>query len=240
MELPELMSLSNEHPMDDAVILIDKPRGWTSFDAVRTVRRMFNLDKVGHAGTLDPQATGLLIVCTGRKTRDVDSFAGMEKEYVGSLELGVETPSYDSETDVSAQKGFSHLSRADVERVAASMEGTQAQEPPMYSAVKYGGKPLYKYARKGRTVVRQARTVDVKRFEIVSVELPMVEFRVVCSKGTYIRSLAHDLGQKLGCGATLRSLRRTRIGSLTVDQAQSFEQLNKIAHGESHLKPKES
>ena len=226
--------------MRDAVILVDKPRGWTSFDAVRTVRRMFNLDKVGHAGTLDPQATGLLIVCTGRKTREVDSFAGLEKEYVGTLELGVETPSYDSETDVIARKAFSHISKVEVERLARAMEGTQAQEPPMYSAVKYGGKPLYKYARKGRTVERQARTVEVKRFEIVSVELPLVDFRVVCSKGTYIRSLAHDLGQKLGCGATLRSLRRTRIGSMTVEQAQSFEQLSKIAHTELHLKPNES
>ena len=229
-----------DHAMMDAVILVDKPRGWTSFDAVRAVRRMFNLDKVGHAGTLDPQATGLLIVCTGRRTREVESFAGLEKEYVGTFELGVETPSYDSETDVIEQKAFSHITKADVERVAAAMEGVQGQEPPMYSAVKYGGKPLYQYARKGRTVARQARTVEVKRFEIVSAELPMVEFRVVCSKGTYIRSLAHDLGQRLGCGATLRSLRRTRIGSLTVDQAQSFEQLNSIAHSEWKLKPKES
>lgn len=226
--------------MANAVILIDKPRGWTSFDAVREVRRMFNLNKVGHAGTLDPQATGLLIVCTGRRTRDVESFAGLEKEYVGTFELGVETPSYDSETDVIEQKAFSHITKADVERIAASMEGMQAQEPPMYSAVKYGGKPLYKYARKGRTVKRQSRTVEVKRFEIVSADLPMVDFRVVCSKGTYIRSLAHDLGQKLGCGATLRSLRRTRIGTLTVDQAQSFEQLSTIADSELHLTSKES
>jgi len=240
MELRDPTMQSHEHAMMDAVILVDKPRGWTSFDAVRTVRRMFNLDKVGHAGTLDPQATGLLIVCTGRRTREADTFAGLEKEYVGTLELGVETPSFDSETDVTEQKAFSHVSRADIERVAAAMQGTQEQEPPMYSAVKYGGKPLYKYARKGRTVVRQARTIEVKRFEIVSAELPMVEFRVVCSKGTYIRSLAHDLGQKLGCGATLRSLRRTRIGSLTVDQAHSFEQLNTIAHPEWKLKPKES
>ena len=220
--------------MHDAVILIDKPRGWTSFDAVHKLRRLFQLPKAGHAGTLDPQATGLLIVCTGRKTREVNAYVGLEKEYTGTMELGVQTPSFDSETDVIERRPFAHLGKADIERSATGMKGVQSQEPPMYSAVKYGGKPLYHYARKGRTVVRQARTVEIKEFDILSMELPMVQFRVVCSKGTYIRSLVNDLGLLLGCGAALRELRRIRIGSMTVSQAHSFEQLEAIAHSEQN------
>jgi len=216
--------------MHDAVVLIDKPRGWTSFDAVHKLRRLFRLPKAGHAGTLDPQATGLLIVCTGRKTREVGTFVDLEKEYTGAMELGVQTPSFDSETDVSERRPFEHVSPDSITATAEVMRGPQAQEPPMYSAVKYGGKPLYRYAGKGRTVERQARTVDIKEFEIVRVNLPMVEFRVVCSKGTYIRSLVNDFGLRLGCGATLRTLRRTRIGSMTVSQAHSFEELEAIAH----------
>jgi tRNA pseudouridine55 synthase len=219
--------------MHDAVVLIDKPRGWTSFDAVNKLRRMFRLPKAGHAGTLDPQATGLLIVCTGRKTREVDAYVGLEKEYVGTMELGVRTPSYDSETDVVETRPLSDLTMPLIEETAAALTGLQEQEPPMYSAVKYGGKPLYAYARRGRTVERQSRTVEVKEFEIVCVKLPLVEFRVVCSKGTYIRSLVNDFGLRLGCGATLRELRRTRIGSITVAQAHSFEQLEAIAHTEA-------
>jgi len=223
------MMSSREHPMRDAVILIDKPRGWTSFDAVQKLKRMLGGTKVGHAGTLDPQATGLLIVCTGSKTREVETFMGLEKEYLGTMELGVQTPSFDSETDVTERRPFAHIVRADLEEAARALTGTLSQEPPMYSAVKYGGRPLYQYARKGRTVARQARTVDIKEFEIVSVSLPMVDFRVVCSKGTYIRSLVNDFGIRLECGATLRALRRTRIGSMTVSQAQSFEQLEAMA-----------
>ncbi len=217
------------HPMHDAVILFDKPRGWTSFDAVRKLRRLLGGAKVGHAGTLDPQATGLLIICTGSRTRDVDTFMGLEKEYEGTMELGVQTPSYDSETEVTERRPTGHLTVDDVRSAAHLMVGEQSQQPPMYSAVKYGGKPLYKYARKGRTVTRQPRTVEIKEFDITKGEVPLVDFRVVCSKGTYIRSLVHDLGLRLGCGATLRALRRTRIGSMTVTEATSLEQLEAMA-----------
>ena len=219
--------------MHDAVILIDKPRGWTSFDAVHKLRLLFGLPKAGHAGTLDPQATGLMIVCTGQKTRDVNAYMGLDKEYVGTFELGVRTPSFDSETDAVEHGPFAHIGRAELESTAASLTGVQSQKPPMYSAVKVGGRPLYHYARKGRTVEREARTVEIKEFEILSAQVPMVEFRVVCSKGTYIRSLVNDFGLRLGCGATLRALRRTRIGSMSVSQAHTFEELEAIAYSES-------
>jgi tRNA pseudouridine55 synthase len=207
------------------ILLLDKPLDWTSFDVVKRVRWTFNVAKVGHAGTLDPKATGLLIVCTGRKTKTIDSFMGLEKEYEGTMELGVRTPSFDSETEVTERRPYEGVGREEIERVVSGFVGKQLQTPPMYSANKHHGRPLYKLARKGKVVDRAPKVVDVMGFDILHVENPVVQFRVVCSKGTYVRSLVDDVGTKLGCGATLRSLRRTRIGGFHVRDAVTIEEL---------------
>lgn len=210
------------------MLLVDKPLDWTSFHVVKKVRFLFQASKVGHAGTLDPKATGLLIVCTGKKTKTFDQFVGLEKEYIGTFELGIRTPSYDTETEIIERKDFSGVTLDQLKEAASRFVGKQLQKPPMYSAAKYNGKPLYKFARKGRTVERQAKEIEITQFEIVSFALPMVEFRVVCSKGTYIRSLVDDLGQVLNCGAVLKSLRRTRIGGFHVNDALSIEELERL------------
>jgi tRNA pseudouridine55 synthase len=204
---------------------MDKPIGWSSFDVVKKMRSMLQAKKIGHAGTLDPQATGLLLVCTGPKTRSVDLFVGQEKEYTGTMELGVQTESYDSETSSVSSGDSSTVSIALLESTAKTFEGKQLQKPPMFSAAKYGGKPLYYYARRGRTVERAGKEIEVKEFMINGFSRPLVEFRIVCSKGTYIRSLVHDFGIALGCGATLRSLKRTRIGSYRLEDALTLEEL---------------
>ena len=207
------------------ILLIDKPLGWTSFDVVKRIRWSFDLEKVGHAGTLDPKATGLLIVCTGKKTKAIGRFVGLEKEYIGTLELGIRTPSHDTETEVTEQRPFGDVTMEKLRTAVEKFLGKQLQKPPMYSAVKYGGKPLYKYARKGRSVEREPKEVEVCEFAITGFEPPRADFRIVCSKGTYVRTLVDDLGQKLGCGATLLALRRTRIGQYHVSQAMTVEQL---------------
>ena len=216
---------SNDYSGAGVVLFIDKSLDWTSFDVVKKVRALFDVRKVGHAGTLDPQATGLMIVCTGKKTKSIEQFVGLEKEYTGSCELGVRTPSFDMETAVSELKDSSSITKRQIEDVAKSFFGKQLQMPPMYSAVKYGGKPLYQYARSGTTVERTEREIDVIKFEILKIHAPYVDFCIVCSKGTYIRSLVDEMGIRLGCGATLTALRRTRIGEYTVAKAKSIEQL---------------
>jgi len=207
------------------MMLIDKPVDWTSFDIVRKVRALFRVRKVGHAGSLDPRATGLLIVCTGKQTKTIDTFVNAEKEYTGSFRLGIRTPSFDLETEVTERIDPSGITEQAVAETAASFLGRQAQKPPMYSAAKYGGTPLYRYARRGKVVEREDREITVARFDILSFAMPEVAFRIVCSKGTYIRSLVDSFGVKLGCGATLTELRRTRIGALQVRDAMTVEQL---------------
>lgn len=207
------------------VLLIDKPLDWTSFDVVKRIRWTYHLQKAGHAGTLDPKASGLLIVCTGKMTKEIERFVGLEKEYLGTMELGVRTPSFDSETEVSERRPFEHVSREQMEEVAKGFLGRQFQTPPMYSAVKHRGRPLYKLARRGKSIEREAKEIEVREFEILQFKSPFVDFRIVCSKGTYIRSLVDDAGVKVGCGATLRSLRRTRIGPYHVRDAITIEQL---------------
>ena len=207
------------------VLFIDKPLDWTSYQVVRKVRSLFDVAKVGHAGTLDPKATGLLILCTGKRTREIESYMRLEKEYSGTMELGIRTPSFDLETAVSERKDVSGIVRADVESVARSLTGQLKQRPPMYSAVKKDGQPLYKYARRGEEIEREERTVTVSRFDVERYEPPVVAFRIVCSKGTYIRSLADELGERLGCGATLSGLRRERIGPHTVADARTMDEL---------------
>jgi tRNA pseudouridine55 synthase len=210
------------------ILFIDKPVKWTSFDVVSRVRGTFRVKKVGHAGTLDPNATGLLIVCTGKKTKIIDEFSGLEKEYFATMELGARTASFDGETDVIEHKEFAHLTDEEIRGALGSFLGTQQQKAPMYSAVKHLGKPLYKYARKGREIERKPREVSITEIEMLSVALPLVMFRIVCSKGTYIRSIADECGMKLGCGAYLKELRRTRIGDYHVRDAIGVEELHTL------------
>lgn len=207
------------------VLLVDKPMDWTSFDVVAKIRSLFNLDRIGHAGTLDPRATGLLIVCTGKKTKAVSGFAELEKEYEGVMTLGKTTPSFDSETEVLEVRDIGEIHSSDVARVLTEFKGKQLQTPPMYSAVKRKGKPLYKYARKGRIVEREPKEIEIKEILLLDFQPPDVRFRVVCSKGTYIRSLVHDVGARLGCGAMLSELRRTRIGPYDVHDALTIGEL---------------
>jgi len=209
------------------IMFIDKPLDWTSFDVVKKMRSLFNVRKVGHAGTLDLKATGLLIVCTGKKTKHIDQFVGMEKEYTGVCELGVRTPSFDSETSAHELKDSSDITEQKIWDVAQSLLGKQMQMPPMYSAVKYGGKPLYRYARAGKTVDRVEREIDVVEFSILGMRHPFVEYSIVCTKGTYVRSLIDEFGLRLGCGATVTELRRTRIGTYHVSNAMTMEKLMK-------------
>ena len=217
--------LYHDFSLEGEVLFLDKPLNWTSFDVVKKVRVLFDVRKVGHAGTLDPNATGLLIVCTGKKTKSIEQFVGLEKEYTGTCEMGVRTPSFDTETAAHERKDYSEVTELQIKEAAQSYIGTQFQLPPMYSAVKYGGKPLYKYARAGRTVERVEREINISCFEVMNIHDQYVDFCIVCSKGTYIRSLIDEFGLRLGCGATLTALRRTRIGHHCVSTAMTIEQL---------------
>lgn len=219
--------------LDGALLLVDKPLGWTSFDVVNklrhTLRHLYHIKKikVGHAGTLDPMATGLLLICTGKYTSKLAEMQGMDKTYTGTLILGATTASYDSETPAEDIRPFSHLNEKDILDAARRYTGEIRQLPPMFSAIKVGGQPLYRKARKGEEVPRSPRPIMIHMFEITDIALPAVHFKVVCSKGTYIRSLAHDLGQSLGCGAYLSALRRTRIGTYQIADAWSLDTLVK-------------
>ncbi|MBL0333976.1 MAG: tRNA pseudouridine(55) synthase TruB [Chitinophagaceae bacterium] len=209
------------------VILIDKPIEWTSFDAVRKVRYLVKTKKVGHAGTLDPLATGLLIICTGKFTKQINNYMAQEKEYTGSFTLGATTPTYDLESEPVDVKPYEHLTKEQIEAATVPFTGPILQIPPAHSAIKVDGKRVYELARRGQEVKLEPRPVTIHAFEITAIEGPKVFFRVVCSTGTYIRSLANDFGQALGCGAYLSSLRRTKIGAFSVDDAmtiQAFEE----------------
>jgi tRNA pseudouridine55 synthase len=210
---------------DGAVLLIDKPLDWTSFDVVHRVRNELRVKKVGHSGTLDPRASGLLILCTGRKTKQIETFTADDKEYIATMELGSVTDSFDSETPVTVSGDAGNVTIEMLAETLLSMTGRQLQMPPMYSALKYGGQPLYKYARKGKTVVRQPREILINECELLSFAAPLATFRMVCSKGTYVRSFVDECGRKLGCGAYLKELRRTRVGSFRVEQALTVEEL---------------
>ncbi|MCW3110101.1 MAG: tRNA pseudouridine(55) synthase TruB [Segetibacter sp.] len=205
------------------LILIDKPLDWTSFDVVRKIRSLIKIKKVGHAGTLDPLATGLLIVCTGKFTKKINEYMGMEKEYTGTFTLGAVTPTYDLESEPVEVRDISGITEEQIHNATAFFTGEIQQVPPIHSAIKQGGKPVYLMARKGIDVQLEPRTVTIKSFTIEKIALPVVYFKVVCSTGTYIRSLANDYGQQLGCGAYLSSLRRTRIGAFLAAGAHSME-----------------
>lgn len=216
-----------------AVLLFDKPLRWTSFDLVKKVRGITRVKKVGHAGTLDPLATGLLIICTGKKTKEIDTFQAQIKEYTGTFFIGATTPCYDMEQPVDKVYESAHITEEMIRETAKQFTGSIDQTPPPHSAVKIDGKRAYDLARAGKEVAVKSRTIEIETFEITGIALPMVSFRVVCSKGTYIRSLAHDFGKALGSGAYLSSLVRTRIGEFRLDDAITID-----AFSEQHSKYK--
>ena len=217
--------------LEGEVLLIDKPLGWTSFDVVNSLRysikRALNIKKikVGHAGTLDPLATGLLIVCTGKFTKRIESFQGMEKEYTGSLHLGATTPSFDKETEVNQTFDISHISNNDLISATKQFIGEIEQTPPKFSAVKIDGKRAFEYARNDDDVVIKSRKVTIYEFSLLNTEPPEIDFRVRCSKGTYIRSLVNDFGKALNSGAYMSGLRRVSIGEYSVNNALSVDEL---------------
>jgi tRNA pseudouridine55 synthase len=220
------MILNRElHLAEGEMILVCKPAGWTSFDVVNKIRTTFHVQRVGHAGTLDPMATGLLIVCTGKKTKELESFIGLEKEYKATVILGGRTPSFDAETPVIESHSTDDISEKDVRSTLQSFVGYQTQVPPMWSAVKVQGKPLYKYARKGQEIERRPREVFIASIEPTAIRIPEISFTVVCSKGTYVRTLVDSVGKRLGCGAYLKTLERTRIGQFLLSDAVSIEDL---------------
>jgi len=206
------------------VLLINKPLEWTSFDVVKKIRRLVKIKKVGHAGTLDPLATGLLILCTGKYTKRINDYMAQEKEYTGSITLGATTPTFDLESDPVNQRDYSQVTPALIQATVEQFKGEILQVPPIHSAIKKDGKRVYELARKGKEVKLDPRRVVIKEFEITGIDLPVMHFRVVCSTGTYIRSLANDVGAAIGCGGYLSSLCRTRIGAFTLDQAMGMEE----------------
>lgn len=218
------------------VLLIDKPLNWTSFDIVRKIRSLIKIKKVGHAGTLDPLATGLLIVCTGKFTKKINEYMGMEKEYTGTFTLGAVTPTYDLESEPVQLTNSSNVTEEAIQKAVLPFIGAIQQTPPIHSAIKKDGKPVYLLARKGLEVKLEARTITIKDFVIEKVELPQVYFRVVCSTGTYIRSLANDYGKQLGCGAYLSSLRRTRIGDFLAEDALQIDAFTEQIRNDGTLK----
>jgi tRNA pseudouridine55 synthase len=223
------------------LLLIDKPLGWSSFQAVNKVKwaikRKFGLKKikVGHAGTLDPLATGLLLICTGKFTKKISGFQDQIKEYTGTIMLGATTPSYDLETEIDKTFSIDHITEDLVRATVQNFIGEIDQVPPVFSALKKDGKRLYEYAREGKEVEIKKRRVIISEFEITDIELPKVNFRIVCNKGTYIRSLAHDLGKELRSGGHLTSLRRTKIGDYNVNKAQDPSDFGKKLLGEDTM-----
>lgn len=222
-------SLTKEDFLKGQVLLIDKPLEWSSFQAVNsikwTIRSKFNLKKikVGHAGTLDPLATGLLLICTGKATKKINDLQGQFKEYTGTITLGATTPSYDLETEIDQKYPTDHITDTTIYGAAEKFIGAIAQRPPIFSALKKDGKRLYEYAREGQKVAVKKRTVEIKEFDITKIDMPTISFHVVCSKGTYIRSLAHDFGNELNSGGHLSELRRTKIGDYNVNNALTPE-----------------
>lgn len=223
--------ITNTDYASGEVVLIDKEKGKSSFNIVYRVRKTVNVKKVGHAGTLDPAATGLLVVCIGKMTKEIYKYQDLDKIYSGTIELGKKTPSMDAETEFTEQNDYSFVSNEMIEEARKTFLGEIKQIPPMYSALKQNGKRLYKLARKGVEVERKPREVTIYDFEITRVELPEIDFRIKCSKGTYVRVIANDFGEKLNCGGYLKYLRREAIGEFNVNDAltvDEFREINKV------------
>ena len=230
--------MTEEAYKNGQVLLIDKPLTWTSFQVVNKlrweIRQRFNIKKikVGHAGTLDPLATGLLIICTGKQTKQIDTYQGQVKEYRGTFTLGGTTPSYDLETEIDNTFPTAHITEELLHETTKQFIGEIQQKPPIFSAIKKDGKRLYELARKGETTEIKERTVTISSFEITEIKLPEVGFRIICSKGTYIRSIAFDFGKALNSGGHLSALRRTKIGEFSVKNAKSIEDFIKTLEAE--------
>lgn len=227
----------------DGILNINKPRGKTSFDIVTIVRRLTGERRVGHAGTLDPEATGVLPVCIGKATRIVEFFMNTTKTYRAEIELGMVTDTYDATGKVIQRGDISGIDQQQVEAALRSFRGRIVQIPPMYSAVKHNGRPLYELARAGKTVERTGRPIEIHSLELIDWQAPVVTIEVICGKGTYIRSLAHDLGQALGCGAMLRNLTRLRCGLFGIEDSVSLPELEDVfrhGHWQKHLYPIDS
>jgi len=212
------------------ILLVNKPYEWSSFDVVKkiryTIQKKYRMKlKVGHAGTLDPLATGLLLICVGKATKQIDTFTNLDKEYTGTMFIGASTPSFDLETDVDKRFPVEHVAPKLLNETAKKFLGETQQVPPVFSAIKIGGKPVYKKARKGHAIEMQPRPVRIDLFEITAIEMPLVQFRVRCSKGTYIRSLVHDFGKALDSGAYLHALCRTMIGEYALSKAVELNHL---------------
>lgn len=211
--------MSQQEAPKGEILLIDKPFGWSSFQAVKKVKWLLKAKKVGHAGTLDPLATGLLILCTEKKTKEIESIQGQEKEYTGTITVGATTPSYDMETEPNQIFPFEHITPELIQESLPKFIGDISQIPPLFSAIKVDGKRAYTMARQGSDHELKSRIINIREFEITRIDLPEIDFRVSCSKGTYIRSLAFDFGKALGSGAYLSALRRTKIGNYSVEDA---------------------
>jgi len=221
--ITRLKKIKSYNECRDGLLLVDKPLGCTSHDVVNALRREFQLKKVGHGGTLDPAATGLLVILLGKGTRLSSQVMGGDKTYQGSFKLGRVTTTQDREGEVVAENHWHQIAREQVEAQMAELRGDIFQLPPMVSAIKVNGTPLYKLARQGKEVERKRRLVHIYRFTLSAWEPPLVEFEVLCTKGTYVRTLAHDVGQSLGCGASLETLRRTKSGELAVADALTLD-----------------
>jgi tRNA pseudouridine55 synthase len=216
--------------LEGKVLLLDKPIGWTSFDLVKKVRNLTRVIKVGHAGTLDPLATGLMIVCTGKFTKSIDGYMGMQKEYTGTMVLGATTPTYDLESEPENFKSTEALTIDAIQKATMPFIGEIFQMPPQHSAIKKDGRRLYESARLGIEVKVDPRKVTIESFEITKIDLPKVEFKVVCSTGTYIRSLVKDFGEALEVGAYMSALRRTRIGDFKIEDARLWQDVEAEVH----------
>jgi tRNA pseudouridine55 synthase len=224
-------------PFNNDLLLINKPLKWTSFDVVNKIRYTGKFKKVGHAGTLDPLATGLLILCTGKKTKEIDNYQGLPKEYKGKILLGKTTPSFDLETEVDQEFATSHITKEMLEMARLNFLGKINQVPPLFSAIKVNGKRAYKAARAGAEMELKAREIEIFEFEIASTQFPIVDFRIVCSKGTYIRSLARDFGTFLNSGGFLIELTRTKIGSFCLEDALPIDTFVNILKAENENLP---
>jgi tRNA pseudouridine55 synthase len=222
----QVLNLTDADFSEGEIILIDKPSGPTSFQIVSKIRKITGVKKVGHSGTLDPKASGLMIVCTGKKTKEMERFINLNKTYTGIIRLGLTSPSMDTETECTELFLTKDLDEKKIFEVRDSFLGEVEQTPPMYSAVKVNGKKLYNLARKGKSIERQPRKVFLEKFEIEKIDLPEIYFTITCSKGTFIRVIADDFGKKLNSGGILAELRRTEIGEFRVDEAIRIDQFN--------------
>lgn len=233
------------NPIEGEIFHVDKPLKWTSFDVVKRIRGILSRRtgkkklKVGHAGTLDPLATGVMTIVTGKSAKLIEELQAHTKEYVATIRLGATTPSYDLETEVDAEYPWEHITREGVEETLTKFIGRIQQTPPAYSACKIDGKRAYKMARKGKEVNIKPKELVIDEIELLSFEMPTIVIRVVCSKGTYIRALARDIGEALGSGGHLTALRRTRVGSVRVENCHSVDDLTKILENEQIINPEE-